>query len=293
MYHRSRNGRTGMGLLVTVLALLASGAQAGVYSGGSGAAGDPYQISTLADWNTLSATPADWSKYCILTADIDCGGAFLTPIGNFITRFTGVLHGNGHVIRNGQVHQPLTDYVGLFGVLDGGGKIRNLGVENITVAGAYNVGGLLSVNLGGTVSSCYTTGAVTGVYIVGGLVGLNASVISSSYATGTVTGAYVGGLLGTNLGGTVTSCYATGAVVGKQVVGGLVGDQDQGTVISSYWNVTTSGRTASAGGEGRTTDQMTYPYAANTYVGWNWATVWLADVDYSVNAGYPYLYEGP
>jgi hypothetical protein len=45
---------------------------------------------------------------------------------------------------------------------------------------------------------------------------------------------------------------------------------------------------SSEGGEGRTTAQMTYPYADTTYVGWDFTTVWAVDTD-GRNQGYPYL----
>jgi len=41
------------------------------YSGGSGTAQDPYQITTAADLIALGETPADYDKHFVLTADID------------------------------------------------------------------------------------------------------------------------------------------------------------------------------------------------------------------------------
>lgn len=61
------------------------------------------------------------------------------------------------------------------------------------------------------------------------------------------------------------------------------------SVVASYWNTQTSGTTQSEGGEGRTTLQMTYPYAANTYVGWDFSNTWVADSTATQNGGYPYL----
>ena len=36
-------------------------------------------------------------------------------------------------------------------------------------------------------------------------------------------------------------------------------------------------------------DEMTYPYATNTYVGWDFALVWATDTVGDINDGYPYL----
>jgi len=64
-----------------------------------------------------------------------------------------------------------------------------------------------------------------------------------------------------------------------------------GEVLYSYWDIETTGQQQSEGGEGRSTEDMTYPYAANTYVGWDFEDIWAADEDYTVNNGYPYLRE--
>ena len=60
-------------------------------------------------------------------------------------------------------------------------------------------------------------------------------------------------------------------------------------VAYCYWDMQTSGQPSSYGGEGRTTDDMAYPHATNTYVDWDFDTVWIADTDHSMNNGYPYL----
>ncbi len=70
------------------------------------------------------------------------------------------------------------------------------------------------------------------------------------------------------------------------MIGGLIGN---GAALNSYWNTQSSGQAASSGGEGRTTDEMTWPYPAQCYVNWDWLT-WIPDPDHTVNGGYPYLY---
>ena len=64
---------------------------------------------------------------------------------------------------------------------------------------------------------------------------------------------------------------------------------DDGGVSDSYWDTETSNQETSAGELGRTTAEMTYPYAANTYTGWDLVHTWGADSDYLYNDGYPYL----
>ena len=69
----------------------------------------------------------------------------------------------------------------------------------------------MGYNVSGTIGNSYATGAVTGTYAVGGLVGYNGynlGVISNSYSTATVTGtSEFGGLVGLNYGTISNSHY--------------------------------------------------------------------------------------
>lgn len=316
------NLKSAASVVVVMLCISAYWAQAATYSGGVGTPSNPLQLATAADWATLTATPGDWTKRFILTADIDFGGATLDMVGTgYHASFKGRLDGNGHVLRNGQVNEPGVENVGIFGYVGAGGWVFNLGVKNVTVTGKKNVGGLIGYSDLGKVISCSQDSPVSGEYSVGGLIGINQSAtITACYAAGTVTGTggfgnSLGGLAGTNQYGTIVSCYArgavtgnisagglvgdnyygtvtgsyaTGAVTGTNFVGGLIGKNEAGTVSISYWDMNTSGVATSAAGDGRSTDDMTHPYAANTYLGWDFSAVWIADTDYSVNDGYPY-----
>ncbi len=343
---------------------------------GSGTEEDPFQVETAADFAFLSWHISVLNKHVRLMADMDLAEITLYPIGDFVGPFTGVFDGNNHVLRNGQIHLPESNYIGLFACLGPGGEIRNLGVETVDVTGNHlYVGSLVGYNAGGTVTSCYATGeimadwysehvgglvgsndegmiaschttvvvtasqyseyvgglvgsnaegtvtssyamgAVMGGGNIGGLVGSNSGTVESCYTTDTVTGRnnYIGGLVGSN-SGVVMTCYTTGSVLGVQHIGGLVGSNsntvmscyatgvvtgdydvggvagsNSGTVTSCYWDMDTSGLLWSAVGEGRTTAEMVYPYAGNTYVGWDFLTVWDDDTDHNTNNGYPYL----
>ena len=228
------------------------------YSGGSGTQADPYRISTVADWQQLMNTSADWNQHFILTADLNLAGVTLTPVGlrmrPFITDtpFTGVFDGNHNIISNAVMNEPGRGG-GLFGYVDPGGQIRDLGVEDVTVNGSSRVGGLVGSNAG-TLTDCYVTGAVSGTYgeiygtdSIGGLVGLNYGTLTDCYATGSVTGNYgVGGLAGYN-GGSLTGCYATGSVSGGYDVGGVVGT-NIGTLTACYATGAVSGGAYRIGG---------------------------------------------
>jgi hypothetical protein len=73
-----------------------------------------------------------------------------------------------------------------------------------------------------------------------------------------------------------------GAVHGDWYVGGLVGRSNNASITNCYWDVQTSGQTASAGGEGKTTEEM---MRQATFVDWDFVQVWAIDEGQS----YPYL----
>ena len=250
---------------------------AGNYSSGDGTAENPYRIANIFDLMELTNSPDDWGKSFLMTADIDCIGVAIAPIGSYAVPFTGIFDGAGHVISNLTINKPTQNYVGLFGYVDSGGQIKNLGVVNVNVIGDRCVGGLAGYNEGGTLTSCYAAGSVYGTSIhVGGLVGRNSGTLTSCYATGSVDGTIrAGGLAGGNFGaliscyatgsvtgsssvgglaglnswsGILTFCYATGSVEGTDFVGGVAGyNGEEGTLTSCFWDVDTSGLSAGVG----------------------------------------------
>jgi hypothetical protein len=84
--------------------------------------------------------------------------------------------------------------------------------------------------------------------------------------------------------------YATGLITGiESFNNGLIGDiSEPVTIQNSYWDTQSTEQNSSAGGAGRLTSQMTYPYAAGTYTNWDFTNVWAPDVN-GINNGYPYL----
>ena len=168
--------------------------------------------------------------------------------------FQGIFDGQEYEIRDLYINRPEEECVGLFGVVDEGGIVRNIGVVDASVSGGTSVGGLMGFSDAGTVSNCYITGAVTGGQFVGGLIGYNRGTVSSSYATAAVTGLFqIGGLVGVN-DGTVSNSYATSSVTGElelgelggESVGGLVGD-NFGTLNNSYFIGSVTGEVSIGG----------------------------------------------
>ena len=160
---------------------------------------------------------------------------------------------------------------GLLGQSDG--AVSNSYATDSVAGSGNGVGGLVGQS-NGTVSNSYATGGTVGSNLeVGGLLGKNLGAVSNSYATGNVSGVGdVGGLVGYNVGAgsAIDTSYAKGGVSGSGTtyVGGLVG-HSTGTIIDSYWDVTTSGQSSSAGGTGLTAAQM---QTAANFVGFNFTT---------------------
>ncbi|NIP24118.1 MAG: hypothetical protein GWN67_07980 [Phycisphaerae bacterium] len=346
------------------------------YGGGSGRPNDPYLIYTAEQMNTIGACKRDWDKHFKLMADIDLSGYAGTSfniIGYRVSSsdnkpFTGVFNGNGHTISNFTYTSTDIDYIGLFGYVDDSNAvIKDLGLiapnvdagigrrvgsllgrlqngaitgcfaESGSVAGNWNIGGLVGFNRYGTITDSYSSCSVSGVNAIGGLSGSNVSTIINCYSTGSVsgTGRYVGGLVGVNnfritnsystgpvLGnefvgglagdnaGTITNCYvdgssvagdydvgglvgrnsyqdiisncyATSSVTGVENVGGLVGYNYNGMVVTSFWDIETSGQATSDGGTGLPTAQMQM-MSTFTDAGWDFENIWwiLEGTDY-------------
>ncbi|MDG6225788.1 MAG: RHS repeat-associated core domain-containing protein [Candidatus Thermoplasmatota archaeon] len=191
------------------------------------------------------------------------------------------------------------------------------------VSGTHMVGGLIGWN-GGTITRCFSTGNVNGNFTLGGSIGVNQGDISFSFSSGSVVavegpdmsdGNLAGGFIGNNLGfvqncystsdvtvaediaggliamnqqGVVNFCYSTGHVTSTESehIGGLVGNNTEGSIEDSYWDIETSGQEMSDGGEGRTTSEM---MARVTYLSWDFGSTW-AIYD---GADYPYLQAFP
>ena len=109
----------------------------------------------------------------------------------------------------------------------------------------------------GNVTSCFSTGKLTGTSYTGGLVGFNGGTLANCYSTASVAGgSNAGGLTAYN-NGRLSKCYSAGLVTGTSSVGGLVGYKTySGTDTGCFWDVVTSGRTSSSGGLGLSTAML-------------------------------------
>lgn len=178
------------------------------------------------------------------------------------------------------------------------GSFSNSELKNSFSAGDIRgdsyLGGIAGTAFHSSIYRCYSVSELHGrQQIIGGLIGrADITVIKDAYSTGTVAGnLHVGGLIGVLCSSSrLENGFSNSTVTGYENVGGLVGFTEvDNIVVNSYWDVETSGVEVSAAGLGRTTSEMTYPYADNTYIDWDFNEVWQADIDGEMNNGYPFL----
>ena len=244
-------------------------------------------------------------------------GAGWTPIGiydgedsNDSNAYQGTFNGQGHTISGLTINQPSSSYAGLFGDTGNSATVENVNLTNVSVTGSAYAGGLVGVN-DATITSCTSSGTVTGDVYVGGLLGINAGAVTGSSSAGTVIGNAnstavgglvgeaqfgsisnstssatvtvgsgsddTGGLVGLNLA-PVTNCSTTGSVTGDEVVGGLVGWNESGTITGSGSSSTLNGSLDVGGLVGTNSGSISTSFAtgsvdgssvAGGLVGWN------------------------
>ena len=245
------------------------------FTAGNGSLSNPYQISTAAELLYLAKSVNEGKsngEYFVLTSDIDLGGAEWTPIGDgthlsyladdtpVCAYFTGHFDGGGHSVTGLSIKRAKSldygNYIGLFGVLDGGS------IKDLHVSGEIDVmlkmpvvGGLCAENRGGNISGCSTDVSISMLALdyesqtggqAGGLIGVNGragggdtesrAVITNCFAEGdiTVSGASLstGGFVGVCYSGIqyngsaavavysdISECYSTGNIYADYAAG--------------------------------------------------------------------------
>ncbi len=207
---------------------------------------DTYLIPTadaLRDFAT-KVTTEDNAIKGKLTEDIDLKNEPFTPIGNFNISYRGVFDGDGHKISNLYIDEEESSYIGLFGYIYNA-TIKNLGVSG-SVTGYARVGGIVGYSYGSSITSCYSEVTVTGkgttstTGYTGGIVGYaqSSSSITSCYNTGAISGIYrTGGVAGYVTTTSVTLCYNSGAVTASNDnTGGIVGYASTRSTITACYN---------------------------------------------------------
>lgn len=202
------------------------------FSGGSGSAADPYEISTVADLNALATAVnggTDFKgKYFIVTADLDYSvdadedgmpDYSFTPIGydyeEDTKSFKGIFDGDNHTIKGITVNTPNAEGVGLFGCIHLPAIIKNIKLENSSFVGSYGVGAIVGSSKGSADKIEW------GIYNC--TVASNVSLKAVESKEGEGDGMTVGGIVGYQVGMTVKNCISAAKVEGDSYIGGISG----------------------------------------------------------------------
>ncbi len=221
------------------------------FSSGNGTPQSPYVVSQQAH---LALINNNLSSHYVLGTNLILSETYTqAPIApQSHLPFTGTLDGNGFNIYDLTINAPSISGVGLFGYVNSGAVIKNLGIVGVEITGRYNVGALI--------------GKSGGTYSFG-------SYITDCYATGNITANdhFSGGLVGTNKGN-ITNCYTSGTLNCSSTAGGLVGDHQAGVISRCYSSVSVGTSGSSLGGlVGRSFGDIEFSHATgsvSTDFGW-------------------------
>ncbi|MCK5528337.1 MAG: hypothetical protein KAI74_01525, partial [Kiritimatiellae bacterium] len=256
-------------IIILCTIFLVSICNAATYSGGTGIITSPYVIDSKADLLMLATNSGDFTKYFIMTSDIDLAGEIFTNavIAASIMNtndtstgqtFSGNFNGNGHKIINLSINTlgSENDFLGLFGYIYAGGSsaetmIYNLEVQLVINTGQYSVriGGICGYLGSGIISNCTTS---VSMYLdeynedIGGICGHNykGTIIDCS-SSGEIDpdrfSEDIGGITGqSRVVGKVINCFSDTYIRCDDQVhrfGGIVGYNEPGCIISNCYTV--------------------------------------------------------
>jgi len=246
-----------------------------------------------------SGTCTGYELIADLDFDTDGDGAadsHFVPIGvdtNPGTRFAAVFKGNGHVISNLSINMSWRGDIGLFGSTNNNARIESVGLKDVNVNGGAWTGALVGTHYG-TITTSWSSGAVRGRALVGGLVGLayrdttaHPAVVIASYShasvnaygitsSNAIASGLVGGLDGDGSSNAlIIASYSTGTPSADQSVEranvrGLSRALDSATIAYSYYDKDVSGFTNDPDGNGKTTIDLQTPTGyTGIYANWN------------------------
>lgn len=205
----------------------------------------------------------NWDTNCTLEADIELTGSW-EPIGTAQTRYTGTFDGNGKTIT-GLTIDSSSQYVGMFGYLDG--TVKDLELANVDITSSWSTqpAGFVGAVAGNTSSNCNIANCfVSGNIVIGGtnsqaggLVGKNFGAIFNCQVNNlTITGPssgnsiYLGGVVGSN-SKTVDDCQVENlTITNGSYVGGVTGENSASSSAltgCSVKNSSVTGRSSSGG----------------------------------------------
>ncbi len=220
------------------------------FSSGSGQRTDPYIVTSVTEFNKIDQNPRYMNLNFRLANNLDFLSGEFKQVGGTAAAFSGVFDGNGSSLSNISNLKPSEDAVGVFGILGANGRIENLRVNNATISGRAEVGGVIGlVDSSNVVNVIATGGSVTASdENSGGVFGRGTKAAIEKVGSNlSVTGQnYVGGVGGNSFAGSLIQSFGKGNVSGVDRVGGVLGWQSVATFDDNYstGNVVSTGSMA-------------------------------------------------
>lgn len=197
------------------------------YAGGKGTAAEPYLIALPSHLHNVRYNP---QAYYTQTENLDLSeydnwqpiGDSMQMLGvngvSYQTYFSGKYNGGGFEISNLTLNMERDEPAGLFGSVGIAGRtttLKNIRLNNVSVTGVANVGGLAGkISRNSKIENCGVSGKIAGI---------------------TENGRNFGGLLGYVRHADLFRCYSKAKVsADAENVGGLIGKIKQGDISESY-----------------------------------------------------------
>lgn len=196
---------------------------------GDGTKENPYRIYNEKDLKSINKFPDSSFLIC---NDIVCEGQWEALCSEDNKEFSGVLDGGGYSVKG--VNVRLGNYLGFFGVIDGG-TVKNLNIYADVLGGNY-LGTIAGELRSGTIENCHSTGFVKATEnIAGGIVGKNCgnikNCVSGVYAVKSAS--YAGGIAGINFGRIEDCISAVSSVYAQMYASSVSGLNNGGTIKNS------------------------------------------------------------
>ena len=219
-----------------------------VFAGGNGTKSSPYKVSTFEQLKAIGKYNTCYFKQ---TANINAGGARLSPLFTSKKPFKGHYNGNGKTISNlvlttNKNSAEWYSLNGLFGEIHSKGVVSNLKLKNITLSDTLFETNSDTTYMGAVAGTNY--GTITGIKannitvknndtnrVNGGICGGNYGTVKNCTVTNyratqhqSIKG---GGIAGYNKG-IIQGCKTGNTVISATAAGCIVGDNYTGKVIS-------------------------------------------------------------
>ena len=192
-------------------------------------------------------------RYCLAQDITITDSVAFVPIGSVEQPFSGWFYGNNHNIYGLSMPHAKEPQKGFFRVIAEHAEVRDLNLLDVNITHHAPNAGVIAGTNNGLIHNCHVKGRFSYPHytdVRGAIAGENGAsgIIQQCTSMTEVRGMgnSIGGLVGINRG-IIRDSSAEGSVDGTERVGGLVGFQDGGTLLRSWYDGTVSAVTGDVG----------------------------------------------